>query len=341
MFDAYPVHAADRLEAIAEAFGSPRSGQTTMHLAYIFGFLAILVIIALIAKYVQRLKEDDPVKRRERALTILDQALRNRSRIDVSFHPEDTGRLIISCVLENVGAERITLELPGGVSPSTSWIGKSILCFFRIPGDSGRPFFYKFSATIIDMRVHGDIHYLDLALPDQVELGQKRRHMRLDLPENDIMDFRVWPGSGDQILPCETDPDKWPDPLAVYRQDQGSPLHILDLSGGGIRLEYDPRQFPSLNDFLRSYPTLFMRLELVPMASKLPCIYYMTARLRTKQENFKTGSFMLGYEFVECGQTQAEGNIKWITIEPDHGIEDLVTWIFKRHLELYREREVE
>lgn len=339
MFDAYPLHAASRLEAIAAAFGSPRSGQTIVHLGYIFGFLAAMFLIALGVRYLRRLKDDTPAKCREHALATLEQALRNRSRIDVSFHPQDTGRLIVSCALEDVGPERVTLELPGGVSPSENWVGRPIVCFFRIPGDQGHPFFYKFTATIIGMRTHGDIHYLEFTPPDQVELGQKRRHMRLDLPKNDVVDFRIWPGPDDHALPCEADPDKWPAPLAVYRQDQGSALHILDLSGGGIRLEYDPRQLPNLNDFLRNYPTLFMRLELAPMGSKLPCVYYMAARLRTKQENFGTGSFMLGYEFTECGQTQAEGDIGWITIDPDHGIDDLVTWIFKRHLELYRERE--
>lgn len=67
----------------------------------------------------------------------------------------------------------------------------------------------------------------------------------------------------------------------------------------------------------------------------------MTARLRTKQEDFGTGAFMLGYEFTECGHTSAEGHINWIKIDPEHGVDDLVTWIFKRHLELYRERELE
>jgi hypothetical protein len=340
MFDAYPLHVDTRLADIAAAFGATRNGQVFVNALYIFGLLAIVVVISLGVKRLLHLRDDEPAKRRARTLDILGQALLHRSRIDASFHPIDTARLVLSCALERVDADRLSLELPGGVETSRAWIGRELICFFRIPGDQGNPFFYKFIAPIIDVRRYADIRYLDLALPEYVELGQKRRHMRLEVPKNDVVDFRIWPGLDDQPLPCEADPDRWPEPLAVYRPDLDSQMHVLDLSGGGIRLEYDPRQFPTLNAFLRRYPTLFMRLELVPMAPKLPCIYYMTARLRTKQENFGTGSFMLGYEFVECGQSQAEGDIKWITIEPDHGIEDLVTWIFKRHLELYREHEI-
>ncbi len=341
MFDAYPMHADSRVAEIVEAFGSTRDGQTIVNLVYVFGLLGIIVAASAAIKILLRHKDNEPARQRERTLAILGQALRHRSRVDANFHPMDTARLVMSCTLESVDENGLTLELPGGMDPSQNWVGKSMICFFRVPGTNGRPFFYKFTAPISAVRRHGEIRYLDFALPDQMELGQKRRHMRLDLPKNDIVDFRVWPGMDEHDPPCDADPDKWPEPLAVYRQETDSTLHVLDLSGGGIRLEYDPRQFPTLNDFLRRYPTLFMRLELIRLAPKLPCVYHMTARLRTKQEDFRTGSFMLGYEFTECGSTSTEGQINWIKIDPEQGIEDLVTWIFKRHLELYREREVE
>lgn len=340
MFDAYPLSVDSRIADIAIAFGSTRNTQVFMNALYIFGVLALVVVISLALKRLMLLRDNEPAKIRARTLKILNQALRHRSRIDASFHPIDTARLVLACALEEVRQDRISLELPAGIETSNNWIGRELVCFFRIPGEHGRPFFYKFIAPIIGARRFGDIHYLDLAMPDHVELGQKRRHMRLDIPKNDVVDFRIWPGVDDQSPPCEADLDQWPEPLAIYRQDMDSQVSVLDLSGGGIRLEYDPRQFPNLNTFLRRYTTLFMRLELIPMAPRLPSVYYMSARLRTKQENFETGSLMLGYEFVECGQAQATGDINWLTIDPDHGVEDLVTWIFKRHLELYREREI-
>lgn len=49
------------------------------------------------------------------------------------------------------------------------------------------------------------------------------------------------------------------------------------------------------------------------------------------------GVLMLGYEFVECSEPKDE-TFDWIKIKPEEGIDELVTWIFKRHLELYRER---
>lgn len=207
MFDVYPLFADTRLTAIATSFGSSRDSQTVINLIYIFGVLTVIVGVSILANRLFRLKNDDAAKNKKQALDILNKALLHRSRIDASFFPLDTARLVMSCALEEASSERIALELPAGVEPSANWADKEMICFFRIPGDHGHPFFYKFTARIIGTRKHGDIRYLDFAPPERVELGQKRRHMRLDLPKNDLVDFRIWPELDTQP-PCETDLDK-------------------------------------------------------------------------------------------------------------------------------------
>ena len=87
------------------------------------------------------------------------------------------------------------------------------------------------------------------------------------------------------------------------------------------------------------HPVLFMRLELEPVGGLTIPPYFLAARLRTKAQDFDNGRLMLGYEFVEFGANNDDSNIDWVKIEPDKGIEDLTTWVFKRHLELYRQRE--
>jgi hypothetical protein len=85
---------------------------------------------------------------------------------------------------------------------------------------------------------------------------------------------------------------------------------------------------------------LFMRLELEPVGGLTIPPYFLAARLRTKAQDFDNGRLMLGYEFVECCSSDGGETIDWIRIEPENGIDELVTWVFKRHLELYREREI-
>ena len=271
---------------------------------------------------------------------ILDQALLARSRIDMSFHPITTSRQTISCSLRELTPAGVTLEMPLGVNPSDSWIGKPMACYFRIPRENRDPYFYTFVSPVKEVRQMGDFHHLILDIPPRIELGQKRRHLRLELPSRDIKDFRLWPAAEDGTFHFESDPLKWPEPMAVYSQEEGRELRVLDLSGGGIKLSFDPSRYASLDEFVAKHPVLFMRLELEPVGGLVIPPYFLAARLRTKAQDFDNGQLMLGYEFVECCSSDGGETIDWIRIDPGEGIDELVTWVFKRHLELYREREI-
>ena len=272
--------------------------------------------------------------------SILEQAMVLRSRIDMSFHPIATSRQTISCTLFELADTGITLEMPLGVNPSDAWIGKLMVCYFRIPRENKQPYYYTFVSPVAGVWKKGDISYVILGLPPKVELGQKRKHLRLELPPRDIKDFRIWPATEDGSFHFETDPNNWPAPLAVYTRDVPVGLKVLDLSGGGIKLSFDPHLYDGLDDFVARNPVLFMRLELEQTDQMEFPPYFMAARLRTKVQDPKQGIMMLGYEFVECCSTDGAETIDWVKIDPERGIDDLVTWVFKRHLELYREREI-
>jgi hypothetical protein len=271
---------------------------------------------------------------------ILEQALLLRSRMDASFHPIATSRQTISCTLIDLAPDGVTLEMPLGVTPSENWIGRLMACYFRIPRENRDPYFYTFVSAVRGVRKQGEFHHLVLEVPPRVELGQKRRHLRLELPPRDIKDFRVWPAAEDGSFHFEPDPQKWPEPLAEYTRDERAGLRVLDISGGGIKLSFDPDRYAGLEDFVARHPVLFMRLELEPVGGLTIPPYFLAARLRTKAQDFDNGRLMLGYEFVECCSSDGGETIDWIRIEPENGIDELVTWVFKRHLELYREREI-
>lgn len=340
-----PLAEDNVLQEISRSFASTSAGPTLLDTLLLVGGI-VLAVTALfflkntVQKMLRGPGEDSPQERRKTVLALLDRALSHRSRMDVSFSPIQYPRKTMSCALTKIEKQTLLLELPTTIHPAQDWISREVVCFFRLPGEAGRQLFYKFIAAITGLRHAEGIHSLVLALPERVELGQKRRHLRLEIPKTDVLDFRVWSLDENVEPPCGTDVASWPEPLAVYTPEDSSHLHIMDISGGGIKLEYDPRQYPTLHDFISTNPQLFMRLELRPTAAYTKNIYYMTAKLRTRQEDFGNGSFMLGYEFMECGRYASEDDIQWLKIDPDQGIDDLVTWIFKRHLELYREREI-
>jgi len=341
MFEAYSFQASSAfLQQIGEAFGGSRDNPFMDPITIgIVVLLGIVIIAFLIFNKILRIGDDKftATLNRKDILNILDQATEHRSRLDVSFHPITTSRQTITCAVLEVQPEGILLELPVGVNPSANWIDRIMACFFRIPRPDGHPYFYKFISPVHEVKEISGVHYLVLKVPDKIELGQKRKHLRLEIPPMDILDFRIWPASEDSTFHYENDPEKWPEPLAVFSRESGNHLRIMDISGGGIRMMFDPKEYGSLDEFVAEHPILFMRLELAAALTRSQVMYFVAARLRTKMKDFDTGVLMLGYEFVECSEPKDE-TFDWIKIKPEEGIDELVTWIFKRHLELYRER---
>lgn len=272
--------------------------------------------------------------------SILEQAMMLRSRIDMCFHPITTSRQTISCTLFELAETGITLEMPLGVNPSDGWVGKLMVCYFRIPRENKPPYYYTFTSHVSGVWKKGDIFYVILETPSKVELGQKRKHLRLELPPRDIKDFRIWPATEDGSFHFESNPQNWPEPLAVYTRNDPDGMRVLDLSGGGIKLSFDPELYDGLNDFVSKHPVLFMRLELEHAGGMEFPAFFMAARLRTKAQDLDHGVLMLGYEFVECCCAETSETLDWVKVDAERGIDELVTWVFKRHLELYREREI-
>lgn len=341
MFNPFFLQTSESLQQVARSFGevSHRPEETPLITAGIL--VAAAVLAYLLWKKIRPAAgkhwRTGSTIRPQSTTAILGQALIHRSRMDINFHSDDESRQTVSCTLYDLSDAEIILEMPFGVTPSEAWQGRVMKCFFRIPRPDKAPYFYTFSAPVLRIFRESKIDYLSLAVPQKIELGQKRRHLRLEVPSTDIKDFRVW-ASADGALPLEEDEANWPDPLAVYASDTES-LRILDISGGGIRLAFDPKHYSDLEDFVSKNPVLIMRLELGPAAGEDSPPHYVAAQLRTNMRDAESGALMLGYEFVEC-RDQNASTFDWIKIDPRQGVDSLVTWIFKRHLELYRGQEI-
>ena len=274
-------------------------------------------------------------------LNIVDQAMLCRSRFDVGFYPTETARPSIPCSLVEYSATSMTLEVPLGVTPSARWIGRSMVCYFYILYEKRPPVFYKFISTISRVWAENTFHYVVLHTPTTITLEQKRKHLRLGLHPAVIKDFRIWTATEDDAFQFETDRNLWPEEFAIYSPNHENQLRIIDISGGGVGLNINPKHYPGLNTVFSQDQILFIRLALQPMRGMPLPPYYLAARLRTKLKEYETGMIHLGYEFIEYSLDQTGQELQWIKIDPQKGIEDLITWIFKRHLELYRKQKVE
>lgn len=333
-------------QQVARSFADTKGRQPTVDLV----FLTIVLVLVLLTlswgwkRFSSRKKAfwvTGTITSPAQLAQIIEQAMFCRSRFDLGFYPTETARPSIPCSLFEISNTSMTLEVPLGVKPSSRWIGRRMICYFYILNENEPPVFYKFISTISNIWDKNNFHYVVLDTPTKINLEQKRKHLRLELQPVVIKDFRLWTATEGTTFQLESNRELWPSEFAVYSPEHGNKLRIRDLSGGGIGLAINPKYYSDLDTIIAPDRILFIRLELQPVGNMLLPPYFLAARLRSKIKEYSTGMLLLGYEFVEYSLDQAAEELQWIKIDPQQGIDDLITWIFKRHLELYREQKIE
>jgi hypothetical protein len=71
---------------------------------------------------------------------ILDEALQQRATHELRFEDESAQRIGFTCSpADSDPAVGITLEVSGFIKPQPSWVGRSVVCFFKIARQRNEP----------------------------------------------------------------------------------------------------------------------------------------------------------------------------------------------------------
>lgn len=328
---------------IQEAFFSGKLPPLAWQAALVIlgGAAGIGLLYFFIQKIFVREPEPLPLGRvtvREDVIHILRWALDLRSKVELSFERGDQSRQTLACSIVDLGDAGILLELPGHVEPSRAWIGRMAECYFRVKVDKRNTLFYWFSSTILDLKSHGDYPAILLAFPEGVDLKQKRRHLRIDPPSRSVRDLAIWTAKfGENGF--ERDTNSWGPPL-IRMTDKNSPLHLINLSASGLRSSISSRPAVVDLDLLDKGQMIFIHLHLNEPSGTEPLDYWLLGRIQNFYIDSQNHFAECGVLFIARGEVDPSSPVlrSWATITPEEGINDLESWVFKRHLELYRDK---
>jgi hypothetical protein len=266
---------------------------------------------------------------------VLNEALQQRATYELRFEDESAQRIGFTCSpADSDPAVGITLEVSGFIKPQPSWVGRSVVCFFRIARQRKEPkwLFFSFATTIIDIDSRQAIPRIVLAIPDQLARKQRREHLRLDPPSEDIPEVQVWPETLSNLDHPEDDP-----PLLEYLiTQQENPLSILNISAGGLLLELRPPLPPALGADLEKGQRFYIRLVLRDPERGPPKTYQLLSQVRNVFVDPTHGKRLIGLSFV-AHLPGTEGPRRWKSLD-GKGVEEIEDWVSKRHLGLYREK---
>ncbi len=270
--------------------------------------------------------------------SIIDQAMLQRSKVVSRFSKKNKP---FDCSIYQIEEKEIILEPPYYAQPTSKWLKKNLECTFRVGLDKENFLFYTFVSPINDFEVVHEVRMLRIDFPRSLFLGQKRRHLRLEPPNKWILGLALWPtdfleknGDREQI-------DKWGDPfIRMKKGEEKQPvLSLVDISAGGFRLRVS-KEFSSLLQRLqRESPSVIVYIAL-GNGNGDTRRFLLLGRIKYSYIEHDQNFFYLSMEFVKYGRLREKGSreVIWEDINPAQGVEELGNWVFKRHLQLYREK---
>ncbi|UZP68202.1 hypothetical protein N1030_04275 [Desulfovibrio mangrovi] len=274
----------------------------------------------------------------------LNEAMELRSKMELQFHSESNRRRSTFCSLYEMSADTVTMECSTLKNISRNWLGKYVDCYFRIQDEHHNPLHYMFTSPIIGIRpVGNDICHLNLAMPNKLELKQKRAALRVDPPDQYIMGIALWPEKLLSDATHDMNFKNWGKPVLSYIPGKRAEIRLVNVSAGGLKLHVKRQNAKECGLSFNIGDRLFVLLDLWEPEAGQRNRYWLLCRLQMPYIDFETRDVDLGLQFMRRAEIvdNSNGELFWLSPLRDNEVDEIGNWAMKRHLELYREKGIE
>ncbi len=267
----------------------------------------------------------DPVSRE-----VLNQAMRQRAKMDMVFDAKVTSIKGLSCALNNMDNSSLTLEVYGLDKPG-AFGGKLVDCYFRIrEGKSVGYFGFNTRIERASTGKNGGI-FFTASMPQRVDRSQRRRSLRVHPDMAWLEDIVVWRDIGHSSFEHATI-------IAARKDFTGKGCRVENVSAGGMGLFF-PRAFcreagacPLLGDAYTVHLLFNQEMRNQPMG-----VWFEAKAARVVDDPI-TRDQSLGLEFIRVASTRGDdGGLSWRLVE-DNVAGELMERVFSWHTFLLRER---
>lgn len=262
-------------------------------------------------------------------LGLFEDAEAQRVKFEITLPEGSTGLKRLVAQIEHVRPRSLRLRASSLKGVKESWIGSAVDVFFGIRDRETRhQDFYGFASHIQDAKVspQGDV-WLDLQLPDELESRQRRKNVRVRPYPRRMKAFSLW----DYLDPS------WPasPPLVGIMDFAKALVRFVDISAGGLRLEYAPAKVAVLPVDPLPGDRFVINMELLPVEGAEKVAVWLVGRASYVASDGK-GGLVLGISFVEQGvRDPMTGQIDWRPVTDDT-CQEIGAVTYQWSLEAYR-----
>lgn len=205
--------------------------------------------------------------------------------------------------------------------------------YFRAMLPEG-PAFFKFYATIQQVKGSYEKSYLTLSMPKEIDAGQKRHFIRVKPPKDLVRVIGVW--EMDPAKPIPRNTSEIGKPLLHYKAGMENELvQVADISATGMALSFPAESLDDKPvDLNKGSQLLCLIIYQVSKEERVVTFWCTCDVLNIRMQTGPVPALVLGTEFSNWAiLEQGKSDINWFHSTPKSGVSPITQWVMQMDIQ--------
>ena len=301
---------------------------TELFIVFVFLIVALSVTLVVVKGRLQSIRHE--AKRAEMIRHMLETAQEQNEIFDLNAEERHSHKGLAGTLTKILGSQ-LELEILSYVSRELE--GTPVEVFFRAMLPEG-PAFFKFQSTVQQVKGSYEKSYIMLAMPKEIDAGQKRHFIRVKPPKDLVRVIGVW--EMDPAKPIPRNTCEIGRPLLHYKAGMENELvQVADISATGMALRFPAESLDDKPvDLDKGSQLLCLIIYQVNKEDRVVTFWCTCDVLNVRMQKEPIPALVLGTEFSNWAVLeQGKSEINWFHSTPKSGVSPITQWVMQMDIQ--------
>ena len=301
---------------------------TELFIVVVFLIVALSVTLVVVKGRLQSIRHE--AKRAEMIRHMLETAQEQNEIFDLNAEERHSHKGLAGTLTKILGSH-LELEILSYVSRELE--GTPVEVFFRAMLPEG-PAFFKFQSTVQQVKGSYEKSYIMLAMPKEIDAGQKRHFIRVKPPKDLVRVIGVW--EMDPAKPIPRNTCEIGRPLLHYKAGMENELvQVADISATGMALRFPAESLDDKPvDLDKGSQLLCLIIYQVNKEDRVVTFWCTCDVLNVRMQKEPIPALVLGTEFSNWAVLeQGKSEINWFHSTPKSGVSPITQWVMQMDIQ--------
>lgn len=266
--------------------------------------------------------------------TMLETAQEQNEIFDLNIEEKHGTGKGLPAMLTRMLPDALELEVLAYVSREMT--DHAVEVYFRATLKDGQSFF-KFRSVIRDVKSHRQKSTIHLAMPRDIDAGQKRHFIRVKPPKDLVRVIGVWKMDAAKPMPRNT--SEIDTPLLHYKSGmETEQVQVADISATGMALRFPAESLDVKPvDLDKGSQLLCLIIYQVSKEDRMVTFWCICNVLNTRMRQDPEPALILGTEFTNWAVLEpGKADINWFHSTPKSGVSPITQWVMQMDMQQRR-----